>query len=95
MLRTGNEPIENSRVDAMVEQLWDFESVGVREKDTVHGAFIKNISKDGDKYCVRLPLKENHDLLPDNYNLSLTRLKSSLKRLRKDPETLEAYDKII
>ena len=95
VLRTGTDPIENSRVDVMVEQLWDFESVGIREKDTVHGSFINNISKEGDKYCVRLPVKESHDLLPDNYNLSLTRLKSSLKRLRKDPETLQAYDKII
>ena len=95
VLRTGTDPIENSRVDVMVEQLWDFESVGIREKDTVHGSFINNISKEGDKYCVRLPVKESHDLLPDNYNLSLSRMKSSLKRLRKDPETLQAYDKII
>ena len=42
-----------------------------------------------------MPVKENHDLLLDNYNLSLTRLKSSLKCLRKDLETLQAYDKII
>ena len=79
----------------MVEQLWDLESVGIREKDTVHGSFIKNISRDCDKYCVKLPVKEHHDLLPDNYNLSLTRLKSSLKRLRRDPETFKEYDKII
>ena len=95
MLRTGTELIENSRVDVMVGQLWDFKSVGIREKDTLHGSFINNISKEGDKYCVRLPVKENHDLLLDNYNLSLARLKSSLKCLRKDPETLQAYDKII
>lgn len=49
--------------------------------------------KDGEKYCVRLPVKEHHDLLPDNYNLSL--LKLSLKRIHKDQKTLEAYDKII
>ena len=95
VLRTGTDPIENSRVDVMVEKLWDFESVGIREKDTVHGSFINNISKEGDKYCIRLPVKENNDIFPDNYNLSGTRLKSSLKRLRKDPETLQAYEKII
>lgn len=40
---------ESSSVDIMMEQLWDLESVGIREKDTIHGSFIKNISKGGDK----------------------------------------------
>ena len=44
VLRTGGDPIENSTVDIMVEQLWDFESVGIREKETVHGSFINNIN---------------------------------------------------
>ena len=95
VLRTDVGLLDNSRVDVMIEQLWDLESVGIREKDTVHGSFIKNISKSGDKYCVKLPVKEHHDLLPDNFNLSFSRLKSTPKRLHTNQETLEAYDKII
>ena len=43
----------------------DLKSVGIREKDAVHGPFFKNISKSSDKYCVKImPVKEHHDLCP-------------------------------
>ena len=42
-----------------------------------------------------LPWKEHHNLLPDNYENSVARLSSYLKRLRRDTEILKEYDSII
>ena len=42
---------------------------------------------------MKLPLKENRDLLPDNYDLSLGSLNSVVRRLRKEPPIMEEYDR--
>jgi hypothetical protein len=47
------------------------------------------------RYSVSLPLKEQHELLPDNYDLSLARLNTLVKRLRKDQPILQEYNGII
>lgn len=44
---------------------------------------------------MHLPWKEHHKLLPDNYENSVARLSSQLKRLRRDPEVLREYNSII
>ena len=44
---------------------------------------------------MKLPWKESHDKLPDNYANSLGRMKSQLRRLKKEPELLKEYDSII
>ena len=67
------------------EKLWDLDSIGIREKDTVHEAFEKNVSFQDGKYSVHLPWKEHHKLLPDNYENSVARLTSQLKQLRTVP----------
>ena len=99
VLRVGTEVLpvvdDADSANSLVKKLWDLESIGIREKDTVQEAFVKNITTEDGKYCVKLPLKEQHTLLPDNYDLSLSRLNSLLKRLRRDPETLKEYDNII
>ena len=43
---------------------------------------------------MELPWKD-HDPLPDNYNLSLRRLQSLLRRLKLKPEQLKEYDHVI
>ena len=77
------------------EKLWDLDSIGIREKDTVHEAFEKNVSFEDGRCCVYLPWKEHHKLLPDHYENSVARLSSHLKRLRRDTEILKEYDSII
>ncbi|XP_068724219.1 uncharacterized protein [Montipora capricornis] len=77
------------------EKLWDLDSIGIREKDTVHEAFEKIVSFQDGKYSVHLPWKEHHKLLPDNYENSVARLSSQLKQLRRDPEVLREYNSII
>ena len=63
----------------------------------MHEEFLDSINFTGNRYSVivKLPWKEGHDKLPDNYANSLGRMKSQLKRLSKEPELLEEYDAII
>ncbi|XP_067039040.1 uncharacterized protein [Acropora muricata] len=77
------------------EKLWDLDSIGIREKDTVLEAFEKNVIFQDGRYSVHLPWKEHHKLLPDNYENSVARLSSQLKQLRRDPEVLREYNSII
>ena len=42
-----------------------------------------------------LPPKESHEFLPDNYELSLVRLNSLVKRLKGEPDIMEEYNRII
>ena len=78
-----------------LQQLWDLDSFGIRDQDTVHEAFEKNLTfKDG-RYSLHLPWKEHHELLPDNFENCVARLSSQLKRLRREPEILREYNSII
>ena len=78
-----------------LQRLWDLDSVGIRDRDTVHEAFEKNLSFEDGRYSVHLPWKEHHQLLPDNFQNSVARLSSQLKRLRREPEILREYNSII
>lgn len=75
--------------DKLLQRLWDLDSIRIRERQTVHEAFLENISFANDQYSVKLPLKENQDLMPDNYDLSLERLNSLVRRLRKKPSIMK------
>ena len=61
----------------------------------MHEEFLDSINFTGNRCSVKLLWKEGHDKLPDNYANSLGRMKSQLKRLRKEPELLKEYDAII
>ena len=86
---------DKQHLDEMVNKLWNLESIGIREGDQVHETLIDNIHFTGDRYQVGLPWKVGHGDLPSNYDISLIRLQGLLKRLRKDPITLQKYDEII
>ena len=45
------------------------------------------------RYCVKLPFREHHEILPDNFQNSKTRLVQLLNKL--NPELLANYDEII
>jgi len=78
-----------------LQRLWDLDSVSIQYRDTAHEALVKNLSfKDGN-YSVHLPWKEHRMLLPDNFENSVARLSSQLKRLRREPDILRENDSII
>ena len=82
-------------IDQKLNQLWDFESIGITEAKDVHEEFQEQIEFKGDRYSVKLPWKEEKALLPTNYNLSLARLKGQIKKLQKDEKTAKEYDRVI
>ena len=56
--------------------------------------FESDIKFENQRYVVKLPAKENHPLLPDNYNASLKRLDKLKIRLEKIEHLLKSYDDI-
>ena len=59
------------------------------KQDVVHQQFQEGIKFENGRYEVRLPWKEPHPTLPDNYDLCLETLKGQVARLQKDPEQLD------
>ena len=78
-----------------MHRLWDLDRLGIKKTDEVHEAFRDNISFDGERYSVKLQWKLGNETLPTNYELSLSRMKSQVKRLRKQPQILVEYENII
>ena len=61
----------------------------------MYGRFTRSITLQNGRYCVQLPWKEPHPLLPDNFELSKARLFNLLKRLQRTPDILDQYDAVI
>ena len=75
-----------------VEELFELETLGINDIETVEEQFISELKYDDDYYSLSLPWHEHHDILPDNYEVSVARLNSTLKRLRKEPDLLKEYN---
>ena len=85
----------SARLNDEVQKLWDLEAIGIRSTDEVHEELLDNISFNGERYSVKLPWKVGHKPLPSNFQNSFCRLKGQLRKLKKEPHILEAYDGII
>ena len=66
----------------------------IKEENSVHESFLANIKFDRTRYEVKLPFKEVHPVLPDNFRNSVARLGSLLRRLKQDPEVLQEYNAV-
>ena len=97
VLRVNTEVLENtSDLKSQLNRFWDLEGIGILPNEPdVYDDLKESIVFTGERYQVALPWKEDHEQLPDNYHLSLQRLDSLLKRLRRNPELLEKYDQVI
>ena len=92
---------QNSRISEGFEnnlnRFWDLETLGVKEiEKSNYENFTENsiyINQEG-RYETKLPFKENHDFLYDNYDICEKRLLSLHEKLKKDPNLMEKYDKI-
>ena len=59
-----------------LHKFWSLESLGTIDKETVEERFLQDVSwKDG-RYVVKLPWKDQHPLLYDNFVLAKKRLES-------------------
>ena len=69
----------DEQLDKTLQAFWELKSLGIDPDNSTllnHPTLIVKL-KDG-RYEVSLPWREFHQLLPDNYNLSLIRLKGLL-----------------
>ena len=97
VLTTGVRAIEDkSRLGEQLASFWKLESLGILEHElTLYDQFKDHIKFDGTRYEVPLPWRDNIATLPDNYDLSLSRLKGLLRRLKHNPQLLQEYNKSI
>ena len=97
VLKVGcTDQLDLASLDKKLQVFWDLNTMGIREgEDCIYSRFTKNISLQDGRYCVHLPWKEPHPLLPDNYELSKGRLFNLLRRLRQSPDILNQYDAVI
>jgi len=87
---------QHVNLDEQLSKFWEFEPIGIRQNcDSVHDMFLEDLTFNGERYEVKLPWKSSHPVLPDSYELSLSRLGSNLRQLRQQPEVLSEYDNVI
>ena len=87
---------EENSLAREVKLFWDLETLRIKhDEPTVYEKFIEDITHNGERYEVKSPFKESHPILPDNYQLSKTRLESLLRRLKLKLEVLKRYDEVI
>jgi hypothetical protein len=84
-----------------LERLWSLEPLGIEQPELSITNSMKlqqyldtNISSDGNRYTAKLPWKEEHCELPNNYLICQQRLKSTVRKLQKT-SMLQIYDDII
>jgi len=86
----------DDKLDETLRSFWELESFGVQPlKDQTHKGMIHTIKFKEGRYEISLPWKDFHPPLPDNYDLSLCRLKGLLQRMSRDPQILKEYSTII
>ena len=83
-------------LDNHMKHFYDLETLGISSKEvSVHEEFLDDKKFNGKRYSVKLPFKETPSILPDNYNLSLNRLKGLIKCLKDDPELFQEYNSVM
>ena len=86
---------QGNSLNEKIDKFCDLDTIGIKEnKTSVYDGFISDIKFENSHYSVCLPFKENRLILPDNYQLSLNRLKNLKEQLDKTPHLLNEYDKI-
>ena len=96
VLRVAAQPQEHKTLDEQLRSFWELESLGIwPEEKTLYNEFTTRVIFRDCHYQVSLPWKEFHDPLPNNYSLSVKRLRGLLCRPRQDPEILKEYNRTI
>ena len=67
----------------------------ISDEENVFDFYKWNLSFDGKRYEVKLPLKTHYESLPDNYSIAKSRLIGLQKQLHLNSELRESYDTVI
>ena len=96
MLKIGCYAANGERgLNENISKFWDLDAVGIKDNEiSIYEKFKDDIKFENNSYSVKLPVKEFHPILPDNYLLSLKRLNKLKERLDGNRELLKHYDDI-
>ena len=96
VLKVSESSLADDSIKETLTRFWSLKSMGIHPNDenSVHDSFLANIKFDRTRYEVKLPFKEVHPVLPDNFRNSIARLGSLLQCLKQDPEVLQEYDAV-
>ena len=79
-----------------LKSYWDLDTVGIRDDEiSVYEQFLEDVEFKNGRYEVRLPIKEGHPVIEDNYRLALNRLMRLRNRLTEKPEIMKEYNEVI
>ena len=99
VLRVETSTVQSENVPKLNNELakfWDLETLGIKEDEpSEYDKFTQEVDFNSERYEAKLPFKEEHPLLPDNYSVCVKRLGSLIGRLQKTPEILQEYHKVI
>ncbi|XP_068723841.1 uncharacterized protein [Montipora capricornis] len=96
VLKVESSVINHDDLAAELKKFWDYESFGIHDDNaTLYDKFVNEVEFVEGRYQVRLPFKEDHDLLPDNFALCKSRLVSLLRRLSVKPDVSRQYNDVI
>ena len=87
---------ENDELESQVKRFWELESLGIKKfEQSFYEEYLNTISRNEyNRYEVRLPFKENHPLIHDNFALCKRRLLTLHRKLKDNPDLLKGYNNI-
>ena len=78
-----------------LHKCWETENVGFDRRIAIEDEFGAEVKFENGRYEVKLPFKDEHAILPDNFALSKTRLPNLVKKLKSNPLLVAEYQKVI
>ena len=87
---------ENDELESQVKRFWELESLGINKyEQSFYEEYLNTICRDEyNRYEVRLPFKEIHPLIHDNFELFKKRLLNLHQKLKDNSDLLKAYNDI-
>ena len=89
---------EEESLSKQVAKFWDLDSLGIVENEkSVYDGFLDEVKfiESEKRYQIRLPFKEDHQMIGDQYQLSLKQLLQLKERFRKDSAFRDRYDDVM
>ena len=87
---------ENDELESQVKRFWELESLGINKyEQSFYEEYLNTICRNEyNRYEVRLPFKENHSLIHDNFELCKRCLLNLHQKLKDNPDLLKTYNDI-
>ena len=85
----------------LTPRMWDLTNMGISQYEqavddkAAYDSYLNSVQYIDEKYWVRLPWKKDSPPLPNNFEHCRAILHSQLQGLRRTPEKLDLYDKIL